>query len=258
MKYRFSIEDNIWVFQDLAEKNYSSIFENQYLGFLKSLHDEFGTKVHLNVFYETEGFNLSQMPDKYKSEWEKNSPWLRLSFHSMSEFPGERYENATYDEAKRDCEKVQNEIIRFAGEKTLSRGTSIHYVIASKETILALKDCGIKIMAGMFGTPEEPNKSYHLGEDVTNYMHSHTMYNDPETGMPFVNTDMVINKFALEDIVPSLTPCIGKDFVEIMIHEQYYHEHYPLYQPDYEDKVRTAVKLLCDNGYEPTFLEELI
>ena len=26
----FSIEDNIWVFQDLAEKNYGSIFENKY------------------------------------------------------------------------------------------------------------------------------------------------------------------------------------------------------------------------------------
>ena len=57
-KYRFSLDDNIWVFRDIARNNYSSIFENDYLALLKSIHEEFGTKIQLNVYYETEGFTL--------------------------------------------------------------------------------------------------------------------------------------------------------------------------------------------------------
>lgn len=141
-QYRFSLDDNILVFKDIAENDYSSIFENKYLNLLKSVHAKFGTKIQLNVYYETDGFNLSAMPDKYKAEWERVSDWLKLSFHAYSD--DERYAGCSYEKMKRDCELVQNEIIRFAGEKSLSHYTTLHYISCSREGVDAMIDCGIR------------------------------------------------------------------------------------------------------------------
>ena len=116
-KYRFSIDDNIWVFKDLARNNYSSIFENLYLDLLKSVHERFGTKIQLNIYYKTDGFNLSEMPDRYKGEWESVSDWLRLSFHAYSD--NTRYNDCDYETMKRDVELVHSEILRFAGKKII-------------------------------------------------------------------------------------------------------------------------------------------
>lgn len=67
--YRFSIDDNIWVFRDIARQRPSSLFENEYLGTLYRLHRKHGTRFQLNVYLETDGFDLSQMPDCYRQEW---------------------------------------------------------------------------------------------------------------------------------------------------------------------------------------------
>ena len=42
------------------------------------------------------------------------------------------------------------------------------------------------------------------------------------------------------------------------VHEQYFYPFYPAYQPDYRQKVLTAVKWAADNGYSPAFLEECV
>ena len=102
-KYRISLDDIIWLFQDLTERQneYKSMFEHPYLDWLKSIHDEFGTKFHLNVYYETDrngGFNLTQMTDKYKDEWIANSDWMRLSFHANSDLPARPYANVSYEQ----------------------------------------------------------------------------------------------------------------------------------------------------------------
>ena len=47
-------------------------------------------------------------------------------------------------------------------------------------------------------------------------------------------------------------------FMDLMIHEQYFYPFYRNYQPDYRQKVLTAVKWASDNGYEPAFLSECI
>ncbi len=85
--YRFSLDDNIWVFRDLAYGRYHSIFDHPYLSFLREIHEEFHTKIQLNVYYETDEFCLAQMPDRYKEEWEENARWLRLSFHARANDP---------------------------------------------------------------------------------------------------------------------------------------------------------------------------
>ena len=81
----FTVDDNIRFLKEITENRYKSIFEHPYLAMYKRLHEKYGLKVQLNMFYCTSGFDLSLMSDSYYSEWEENSDWLKLYFHSEYE-----------------------------------------------------------------------------------------------------------------------------------------------------------------------------
>ncbi len=257
MNFRFSVDDNIWFLKDIAGSHYKSIFENEYLNFYKYLHETYHIKIQLNLFYRTEDFNLSQMPDIYKEEWNYHSDWLKLSFHSLQENPPMPYEHSSREEIKKDCNLVQNEIIRFAGTESLDLYTTLHYVTATKDGCLGLKDCGIKGLVGLFGTAENPNRSYSLPIEVCSFLQNHPYYKDDETNLFFFTNDMIINTVKLDEIPVLLKPKIGKDFIEIMIHEQYFYKTYFAYQSDFKDKVISAITFLINNGYQSVFLDEI-
>lgn len=262
-KYRLSLDDNIWFLKDLSVNSgkYKSIFENPYLGLLKEVHDTYGTKIHINIFYQTDGFNLSQLTTAYKNEWKENAGWLRLSFHALQEMPDRPYLNAGYEEVKRDCAKVQHEIRRFAGEELMSPVTTLHWGEARVEGSRALRDAGYTTQVGYFNVDNDLSPvSYYLDVEQRRHLSKRAIWRDNKEGITFVRISQVINLFPLEQIVPMLEE-VKKDprrseFIELMIHEQYFYPHYEAYQPDFRQKVLTAVKWAVDNGYKPAFLEE--
>ena len=264
-KYRLSLDDNIWFLKDLSVNSgkYKSIFENPYLGFLKEVHDTYGTKIHINIFYQTEGFNLSQLTTQYKNEWRENATWLRLSFHALQEKPDHPYLNASYDEVKRDCEKVIQEIRRFAGTELTGSVTTLHWGEDKVEGSRALRDAGYTTQVGYFNVDNDLSPvSYYLDVEQRRHLTKRAIWHDNREGITFVRISQVINLFKLEQIVPVLEE-VKKDprrseFIELMIHEQYFYPFYEAYQPDFRQKVLTAVKWAVDNGYQPAFLEECV
>jgi len=116
-KYQFFIDDVIWMFRDIArnQSTSSSIYDNAYLAFFRGLYDRYGTYTHMHVYYETDGFTLEQMPDKYKAEWQAAAEWLRLTFHAYADKPDFPHRNATFERTLRDCQRVTDQIKRFAG-----------------------------------------------------------------------------------------------------------------------------------------------
>ncbi|NLD88439.1 MAG: hypothetical protein GX633_09325, partial [Clostridiales bacterium] len=142
--YRLSVDDNIWFLRNIANHpEYTSLFDDPYLALYKDIHDRYGTKVHMNIYYETDGFNLTMMPDRFKDEWEANSNWLRLSFHAKADTPNWPYIDAPYEKVNEDYNQVVREIKRFAGESVLGPVTTIHFAEATKEGVRALRDNGI-------------------------------------------------------------------------------------------------------------------
>ena len=97
--YRLSSDDNIRFLMELNAGDYRSIFDHPYLAVYKKAHDRYGAQVHLNLFYAFDEtargcfskphpyFDLSMMTDRYKEEFRANADWLKLAFHSRSEFP---------------------------------------------------------------------------------------------------------------------------------------------------------------------------
>lgn len=153
----FFIDDVVWVFRDLTRQKPKNLFDNPFLALLKEAHDKYGLKTQLNVFYQTDryygndDFNLSEMTDIYKKEWEENSDWLKFGFHARQEFPDYPYINADYDHVYEDYKLIENEIIRFAGKNIIAKATTPHWRPISKEACLALRDCGIKLLSATYG-----------------------------------------------------------------------------------------------------------
>jgi len=264
-KYRLSLDDNIWFLKDISDNSnkYKSIFENPYLGFLKQVHDQYGTKIHINIYYETEGFNLSQLTDKFKDEWKANAGWLRLSFHAYANEPARPYINASYEKVRSDCEKVLNQIRRFAGEELTGPVTTLHWGEATVEGCRGLRDAGYKCLPCDFNVDNNLAPcSFYFDIEQRRHINKRLIWKDNKEGIIFVRCAIIINTEKLEDIVPFLDN-IKKDphmsaYMDLLIHEQYFYPFYPAYQPDYRQKVLTAVKWAADNGYSPAFLEECV
>jgi len=264
-RYRFSTDDNILFLKDLAlnASKYNSIFDNEYLAFWKEMHGKYGTRVHFNIYYQTSGFNLSQMPDKYKSEWEENSEWMRLTFHALQDEPSNPYVNASYQEMLHDFNLVTREIIRFAGRSLLSPFTTVHWADASLDACKALRASGIiGLVGGFFIDPDvgKPFVSYYLGDERTEYLNGRDYWKDTKTDILFIKHDLVINKIELDDIAPTLDFIASNphrsDVMEVIIHEQYFRPELSHYEPDVKERVITALEWLTGNGYKSVFYED--
>ena len=65
---------------------------------------------------------------------------------------------------------------------------------------------------------------------------------------------------SLANIVPYLARIASdphqNEIMELMIHEQYFYPDYRAYEPDYRQRVETAIKFVVDRGYKPVFYGE--
>jgi hypothetical protein len=264
-RYRLSLDDNIWFLRDISNNSnkYKSIFENPYINFLKQIHHTYGTKVHINIYYQTDGFNLSQMTTKYKSEWKDSADWLRLSFHALQNDPDYPYLNSGYDELKRDCEKVNEQIRRFAGEEVMSKVTTLHWGVATVEGSRALRDAGYVGQVSDFNIEDGVQTiAMYLDLEQTQHMRKRFLWRDNREGIIFSKASIIINSHKVDQIVPFLDE-LKRDphksaYMDLLIHEQYFYPFYKNYQPDFRQKVTTAIKWASDKGYKPAFLSECI
>lgn len=275
--YRLSVDDNILFLKDIHENRhtYASIFDNKYLSLYKKAHEKYGAKVHLNLFYDTlmlacfdekiEYFDLSMMTDKYKSEWERNSDWLKLSFHSKSEYPARPYLNATAEEIGRDCESVNAQIKRFAGEKVLSLGTTVHYGNITEEGVLELRRQGYRALSGCFerNASGNPVVSYVFDGDVLTHIGGRDLWLDNETDVLYARIDRIINlSHSVETNLAVIKEAFldeGRgEFLEIMIHEQYFYDYYQHHIPAFSDIVLSCCKWISEQGYSGKHFEDII
>lgn len=251
----FTVDDNIRFFKEITENNYCSIFEHPYLGMYKRLHEEFGLKVQLNLFYRMNAFDLSQMSSVYLSEWTENSDWLKLSFHSDHENV-KPYESSEYDEVFQDCKNVNDQIVRFASQTALAKTTTIHYCLATADGLRALYDNNVLGLLGLFGNDQRPRTSYGIELGKAYEIRNGKIMKCGQ--ISFASIDIVLNCFSKEEILHQLEGLKNRSGIRVMIHEQYFYADYKAYQPDFEQKLRTTFSFLIDNGYKSSFYEDLI
>ena len=217
-KYRISSDDNILFLADITynKDKYTSIFDNPYLAVYKKAHDLYGAKIHLNLFYEFDreaarffslprpDFNLSMVTDKFKEEWEANSDWLKLAFHSRREFPARPYLLDPPEVIAKDFEDIKREIVRFAGDKSFSEDAiTVHYGTANAEGVAALRDLGHKLFMGFFELNKagNPHVSYYAPIPLTLHVGERDFFVDTDMGVTFGRIDKVTNTGTLQENV---------------------------------------------------------
>ena len=236
----FSIDDATQIFQDISFHGYESIFENEVLGRLRNLHEEYGLKVTLYVFGELDTYNLADFPDTYKKEFEDSADWLKIGFHSITETSPEE-EGVTTKEFAEGIEKVNQEILDFAGEASLAHVLRLHYWYATDEMVQILKKEGVEgLLCG-----NESNSCYNLNkEQAETLLKSRDGIRPGE--LSYYVTDIRLEK--TDDILKALDAHKRDRLVVVFTHAWCFQDN--------ADKLETALGWLAKMGYEYTFLEK--
>lgn len=241
--------------KEITENHYRSIFDHPYLAMYRRLHEEFGLKVQLNLFYRMENFDLSQVSEDHCAEWDASSDWLKLSFHSELENVNP-YEDSDYDEVYEDCKRVNEEIKRFASPAALANTTTVHYCLLTEDGLKAMVDNRVLGLLGLFGSDQNPRTSYGIEESSAEKIRNGEILKIGK--ISFASIDIVLNRFSTKEIAEQLTGISNRNFIKVMIHEQYFYEDYSHYQPDFEKKLRTAFSFFSEHGYKSSFYESLL
>ena len=265
--YRVSIDDAIWFLQDIAKNQdrYQSIFENPYLALLRRLHEEYGTKFHLNIYNECPehgGFDLTMLSDRYKNEWISVNDWLTLHFHAKADSPEYPYSIATREKVRKDCKQVVDQIERFAGYR--GAVTTLHYAEATKEGVRGLYDCGVRALLGDYSMSKAGNIQLCYGANGEEFdtVRRFAFWKNPRTDMIMFSCDTVLNCMESKEIEQELEwfshQYPDRSFMDILIHEQYFYEDYHHYLPDYEARIRTGIEWCQRHGYTPGLVKEIL
>jgi len=261
-RFRFSVDDNVLFLRDLTHNPPNSLFDHWYLAFWREMHQRFGAKVHINIYHQAPGFILPEMHDRWRGEWQDNAHWLHLSFHALENEPAYIYRHAPARRVARDWEWVMDEIYRFAGPEVTGNTTTVHWAEATREACQALFERGIRNLITLPRVDDEgePRTSYYLNREQALHLLSRDAWKDTETGLTFVACDEVVNSYPLDQITHVLDKQEESphtcELIELLIHEQYFREELPNYQPDVKEKVIRALEWVSERGYEPCFWGE--
>ena len=297
-RYNCYIDDHSFLFMELTRQRPARAFDHFYLAALKKFHEETDLKVTLNCFYRNDhdpaGYVLSEMPDIWKSEFEDQSDWLRFSFHAYSEFPDRPYIEATAEEFGKDYDLVQNEIIRFAGEKSfivpmIIHWGNIHSVVADEYRRRGARIYGRSMRPCVMGGPSladrqkggnmteiekraasrneriAPNEGFSLyydDQEEISYLAKHKAYYNPAIDM-YIQIGSVCCNLLTQDVIREriaqtleANTKYGVEAFSFASHEQYSFPFYPNYIPDHLDRIALTARLYHDAGCKGVFYPE--
>lgn len=238
-----SFDDIYEVLIDITENEnvYESIFDNEFLSSLKSMNEHYGAKFTLYVYdsYPEKGFDIREVPSKYKQEFIQNSDWLKFGFHSIT--PTTSFDDLTsIIEFEESFTRVNNEIKRFAGDESITDVLRLNYFRASSEKVEYLYKQGV---SGLLCSDDE-RISYDLSEAQYKKLkqEERISYN----GITYFNTDCRFD---------------GKRFITYEMLKLRDNEILVLFAHEWAlgekglNRIETAVKWLEKNNYEFSFLE---
>jgi hypothetical protein len=262
-RYRFAIDDNCFFLRELHREQPANIFDNRYLAILKRLHDQYGTRFSLNTFYESpeKDFNLSMLSERWRTQFEDASPWLRMTWHAYAEFPARPYQYAAASKVLADLDLIHGEITRFAGAASWCPPNIAHFGELLPSVLPALAARGCCALSGYFRREEQRYAvSYGLDEWRCAQIESRGRLMDFASGIILSQIDMVLNSTPLAKIPPLLTAAMAAgpraEFIDLLTHEQYFWPFYPNFIADHAERLDCALRMLSENGYQPVWIHE--
>lgn len=241
----FSIDDCIEMFKDITINNYNSIFENKYFNFFKELHDNYNSCISLYTFIEYNGFNISNISNRYKNEFRVNSNWLKIGFHGYNE--NSRY-NSDDITMKKDYKLFLKYIHRFTGTyNIIDHIPRLHYFSGNQKNIQKIA----KIKNGIIGllTADDDRNNYYLSKNENIFLNRHGEYKDIKNDILFIKTTLRMEH--IKDINTTIKNINLNNNIIMFTHEVFLKD----------DNIINNIKKIYDhskeNNYIPNFLENV-
>ena len=269
-RYNFFFDDCSFFLRSIALDKPKSIFDEMFLGRLRTIHEKYGSHFMLNLFFHDDhhDFSISDFPAAYKKEFQASRDWLRLSFHAKSEFPDRPYQSAGAATLAADYDEVYREVCRFAGPECFIPPMVIHWAVTNPENFHVLQERGTRCLSGGFlGSISHIGEKhsfavtdigYHYEQDVAHYLAraAHLWY-DRKFDLILLSNLICCNYNdidVLERRFASIAP--DRDAISLMTHEQYSYPDYCNYIPNHLDRVEATCRLATENGFQPVWFPE--
>ena len=250
--YHCGLDDTIVALEEINQKadQLDSIFDVEALAIIKQFHHQYGAKFTLYLFYELlDGFNLSQMTDKFATEWQANSDWLKLSFHAKTRKPSivdyYLYFDSDYKTALEDFQMIKKEILRFASIECWDNYPRTHFWSGNRETVRAWRDCGI---GGLFYSYPGFAAMYFDDEKLKELWEKDFWY-DSSAGMLYITTNIMLPCHTVDEVKKDLVASKDRKILEM------YADDYNIIE--LKEQMETAISRASQNGFKPVFYEEV-
>lgn len=242
-----SFDDTIDVFRDLTQNKdtYDSIFDNEFLGFCKEMHDKYGAVFSFYCFYEKDDFSLANCTNKFAGEFGDNSDWMKFGFHNMSEEGN--LANSSNAEAAQFYTTVTNQLLRITGDSNcIDSIIRLQNFAGSSDAINGLSSSSNGI-TGLL-TADDNRVSYYLDADKNIYIADNDELYDEERNLYLISTDL-----RLENSISPYTDLINisKDDKQNTIIEVFTHEW--KFGTIMKSKIKSVCKFADKAGYKWMF-----
>lgn len=175
-----SVDDVYLCLKELSDNadSFNSIFDNDFFAFLREMHEKYNAVFSLYCFNTADGWDISEVTDKFAYEFAENSDWIKFGFHAENADAnyGDDDENGTYGTAKGDCpDELSASYKRFLSGIERMTGNmyeSIDHIVrlgffgGTKTNVKALQQLGI---TGFLGADSSTRTSYYLDDAAELY-----------------------------------------------------------------------------------------
>jgi hypothetical protein len=272
-RYYVSFDDFILNLFDVHNQTgYTSIFNNSFFNFTRYMHNRYGTKFSLYLFYNfnTSSFdaslgyiwNVSNMTNRFASEFENNSDWLRFGYHAYNitgTFPSGITGDSVYN-------WTRNAVINFTGTNKswidFSRHTSWSIARATMRNYSSVGYRGMLVRDPVWYEPPT-NNYFTLGyTEMSTNLRREVNYSDyvydPDESMFFIGTDLWLESTNRSIYNESLAvnDTIVNRVNDSYIFEMFTHDNKNFVSTGYQVYLESAVGNLTANNYTPAFYNE--
>lgn len=191
----FSIDDVNRVLFEITEnkEKIESVFDHTFFRLLKNWHDEYGIKVTLYVFCESNDFSLEKCTDKFELDFESNSDWLKFGYHGFA--PAETFKADSYQYFMKEIKRITGSV------NSISTTVRLDYFEGSEGDILRNSFFNIEHgITALLCADSETRKSYYLTQEQQTELNDKEILLD-KSGIYFFSTDFRFDDYKNFDFV---------------------------------------------------------
>lgn len=229
-----SLDDTKGIFKALLSEEYKSIFETRTLSFLQKLHLKYGSEFTLYCSYRDWSYQLSDVSDRYREEFESENTWLHFGFHCFDERA--QLKNVELHQFISQFSLFEKQIERIVGQKDCATILRLHGFQGNKEILSFLKEKGVTI----FLSSDDERQNYYLDENQNYILQNDRRFYDKDMNIEFVRSCVRLENAntIIEDL--NFRKQRNDNLIPVYTHE---------WQMDNQE-VRERLELCCEWGVE--------